>query len=36
MLNKKNKPKNLEHKFKNLGNKILNSTLKEMNLYIVK
>ena len=36
MLNKKNKPYNLEHKFKNLGTKILNSTLKEMNLYIVK
>ena len=36
MLNKKNKPDNLEHKFKNLGTKILNSTLKEMNLYIVK
>ena len=36
MLNKKNKPHNLEHKFKNLGTKILNSTLKEMNLYIVK
>jgi 3-deoxy-D-manno-octulosonic-acid transferase len=36
MLIKKNKPKILEHKFINLGNKILNSTLKEMNLYIIK
>ena len=36
MLNENNKPKNLEHKFINLGNKILNSTLKEMNLYIIK
>tara|TARA_B110000037_G_scaffold180133_1_gene206650 strand:+ start:136 stop:1383 length:1248 start_codon:yes stop_codon:yes gene_type:complete len=36
MLNKKKKPNNLEHKFKSLGNKILNSTLKEMNLYIIK
>ena len=36
ILNKKSKPKNLERKFKNLGIKILNSTLKEMNLYIVK
>tara|TARA_B100000768_G_C11262941_1_gene369645 strand:+ start:734 stop:1981 length:1248 start_codon:yes stop_codon:yes gene_type:complete len=36
MLNKKSKTENLEHKFKNLGTQILNSTLKEMNLYIVK
>ena len=33
---KSNKSKKLGHKFKILGNKILNSTLKEMNLYITK
>jgi len=36
MINKKSKTNDLENKFKGLGNKILNSTLKEMNLYIIK
>ena len=36
MLNNKNRYKNLEIKIKNLGNKILNSTLKEINFYINK
>jgi 3-deoxy-D-manno-octulosonic-acid transferase len=36
MLNNKNKYKNLEFKIKKLGNKILNSTLNEINFYINK
>ena len=36
MLNNKNKHKNLELKIKNLGNKILTSTLNEVNIYINK
>ena len=40
MLNKKNKNKNkntnLKLKIKNLGNRILNSTLNEINVYINK
>ena len=36
MLNNKNKHKNLEIKIKNLGNKILTSTLNEINFYINK
>ena len=36
MINKKSKTNDLKNKFKGLGNKILNSTLKEMNLYIIK
>ena len=35
MFSKSNKSNNLEHKFTTLGNKILNSTLMEANLYIV-
>ena len=34
MLNKENKNKSLKLKIKNLGNKILNSTLNEINVYI--
>ena len=34
MLNNKNKHKNLEIKIKNLGNKILTSSLNEVNFYI--
>ena len=36
LLNYKKNSKNLELKIKNLGNKILNSTLNEVNLYIDK
>ena len=36
MLNYKDKHKNLEIKIKNLGNKILISTLNEINIYINK
>jgi 3-deoxy-D-manno-octulosonic-acid transferase len=36
MFSKSNKSNNLEHKFTILGNKILNSTLREANLYIAK
>ena len=36
MLNNKNKNKNLEFKIKSLGNKILTSTLNEVNIYINK
>ena len=36
MLNSKKNSKNLEYKIKNLGNKILNSTLNEVNFYINK
>ena len=36
IINKKNKHKNLEFKIKSLGNKILNSTLNEVNFYINK
>ena len=34
MLNNKNKDRNLEFKIKNIGNKILISTLNEINFYI--
>jgi 3-deoxy-D-manno-octulosonic-acid transferase len=36
MLNNKNNNRNLELKIKNLGNKILTSTLNEINIYINK
>jgi len=36
MLNNTNKNKNLELKIKNLGNKILTSTLSQINFYINK
>ena len=36
MLNNKSKNKNLKFEIKNLGNKILNSTLNELNFYINK
>ena len=36
MFSKSNKSNNLEHKFSTLGHKILNSTLRETNLYIDK
>ncbi len=36
ILNKKNNSKNIELKIKNLGNKILNSTLNELNFFINK